>query len=60
MRTLTGLALGVALTLTVLAIWRGPTVWMLTRIPPATPPGHQPRTRIWHHGIEQPSHWPTP
>lgn len=59
MRTLTGLALGAALTLTVIAIWRGPTAWLLTRIPPATPDGHQPRIRTWHHGVEQEPVWPT-
>lgn len=34
--------------------WRRPSQWVFTRIPPATPPDHQPRFRTWHHGVEVP------
>lgn len=60
MRTATGLIVGAVLAWCWLAIWRGPTRWLLYRIPPATHPDHVDRVRTFRHGVEVfPATWPT-
>lgn len=53
MRTAAGVILGIPIGWSALAIWRGPTRWLFTRIPPATHPDHVDRVRVWDHGVEQ-------
>lgn len=50
MRTLAGIAIGLTVSILVYALWRPTTAWALTRIPPGTPPDHQPRHRHWVKG----------
>lgn len=53
MRTATGVIIGATLAWCWIAIWRGPTRWLFTRIPVLTPADHVDRVRIWHHHVEQ-------
>lgn len=53
MKLLTGLIIGLTL-MTLLHILGWPLIgWVLTRNPPATPDGWEPRHRTWQNGIEQ-------
>lgn len=59
MRTAIGVTVGAALTWCIIAIWRGPTMWLFTRIPVLTPADHLDRVRVWHNHIEQAgASWP--
>lgn len=53
MRTAAGVTIGAILMWIILAIWAGPARWLLTRIPPITPPDHVDRVRVWAQGVEQ-------
>lgn len=53
MRTAASLTAGAILAWCILAIWRGPTAWLFTRIPPATHPDCRTRIRVWHNRIER-------
>lgn len=59
MRTAAGVIVGALLAWAVAAIWAGPTRWLFTRIPPATPTDHVDRIRVWAAGVEQDgASWP--
>lgn len=53
MRTAASLTAGAILAWCILAIWRGPTKWLFTRIPVLTPANHVDRIRVWHNHVEQ-------
>ena len=53
MRTAVGVIVGAVLAWCWLAIWRGPTAWLFTRIPVPTHPDCHTRIRVWIGGAEQ-------
>ena len=53
MRTAAGVIVGVLIGWSAVAIWRGPTRWLFTRILPDDPPDHVDRIHVYHLGVKQ-------